>query len=139
MNVRQYCACACLCFGFAGLCSNDADAYGGLAIGIPESVARDGFAIGFSWDKAGVDSARVDALRACLDLRTAPLEARGFCRVVTTFSRQCVSIAHDPGGVGWGWAVKANTAAAQAEALRSCVSSVRKSCVIAATQCDASP
>jgi hypothetical protein len=139
VGIGEYCACTALCVGVAAMSSSPANAYGALAIGIPESVARDGFSIGFAWDKAGPDSARVDALRACLDLRTVPLEARGFCRVVTTFTRQCMSIAHDPGGVGWGWAVQSDTAAAQAEALRSCVSSVRKSCVIAATQCDTGP
>lgn len=116
-----------------------ARAHGALAIGIPESVQRNGFAIGFAWDKATIDIARVDALRACLELQTVPPQARGLCRIVATFSRQCVSIANDPGGAGWGWAVEATRAAAQAKALGSCVSTVRKSCSIAATQCDTTP
>ena len=114
-------------------------AHGALAIGIPESVRLNGFAIGFAWNKSTPDLARVDALRACLDLKTAPLQARGLCRVVTTFSRQCMSIANDPDGAGWGWAVEATREAAQAKALGSCVSTARKSCSIAATECDTTP
>lgn len=114
-------------------------AHGALAIGIPESIRVDGFAIGFAWDKSTPDFARVDALRACLDLQTASPHARGLCRIVTTFSRQCISIANDPDGAGWGWAVEATRAAAQAKALGSCVSTVRKSCSIAATECDTKP
>lgn len=114
-------------------------AHGALAIGLPESVQLHGFSIGFAWDKPTADTARVDALRSCLDLPTAPPQARGLCRVVTTFNRQCLSIANDPGGSGWGWAVDATPAGAQAKALSSCVSTVRKSCSIAATQCDRMP
>jgi hypothetical protein len=114
-------------------------AHGALAIGIPESVQRDGFSMGFAWDKSTPDLARIDALRACLDLQTAPPQARGFCRIATTFSRQCMSIANDPGGAGWGWAVEATSAVAQSKALASCVSTVRKSCSIAATACDTKP
>jgi Domain of unknown function (DUF4189) len=113
--------------------------HGALAIGIPESVVMDGFAIGFAWDKPNADVARVDALRACLDLQSATPRARGRCSIVTTFSQQCLSVANDPGGAGWGYAVEANTATAQAKALGSCVSTVRKSCSIAATQCDKTP
>ncbi len=114
-------------------------AHGALAIGIPENVPLHGFSIGFAWDKPSADIARVDALRTCLDLKTAPAQARGLCRVVTTFTRQCLSIANDPGGAGWGWGVDANSARAQSKALSSCVSTVRKSCSIAATQCDKAP
>ena len=114
-------------------------AHGALAIGIPENVALHGFSIGFAWDKPNVDIARVDALRTCLDLPTALPHARGLCRVVTTFSRQCLSIANDPGGSGWGWGVDTSSARAQSKALASCVSTVRKSCSIAATQCDKTP
>jgi hypothetical protein len=123
----------------AALLPSIAHGYGAVAIGIPESVARDGFSIGFVWDKPRADIARVEALRACVDLKTVPLEARGYCKVVTTFSRQCISIANDPGGSGWGWAVEASASAAQAQALKSCVSTVKKSCVIAASECDKAP
>jgi hypothetical protein len=129
---------SCL-FVFAVLLPSWSGAHGALAIGIPESVQLDGFAIGFAWDKPTADIARIDALRACLDLKTAPPQARGLCKVVTTFGRQCVSIANDPGGSGWGWAVENTSGAAQTKALGSCVSTVRKSCSIAATQCDKTP
>jgi len=124
---------------FSALLPSVAHGFGAVAMGIPESVVRDGFSIGFVWDKPRAEIARADALRACLDLKTVPLEARGYCRVVTTFSRQCVSIANDPGGSGWGWAVESSASAAQAQALKSCVSTVKKSCVIAASECDKVP
>ena len=114
-------------------------AHGALAIGIPDNIPLFGFSIGFAWDKPNVDVARVDALRACLDLQTAQPQARGLCRVVATFTRQCLSIANDPGGAGWGWGVDSSGAVAQTKALASCVSTVRKSCSIAATQCDKAP
>lgn len=114
-------------------------AHGALALGIPENVPLHGFSIGFAWDKPNADIARVDALRSCLDLPTALPQARGLCRVVTTFSRQCLSIANDPGGSGWGWGVDTTSARAQSKAVSSCVSTVRKSCSIAATQCDKTP
>jgi hypothetical protein len=140
MSMVEYCrACVLLCLVQFAVCPAHVQAHGALAIGIPESVAKDGFSIGYAWDKPNLDIARVDALRSCLDLQTASLHARGFCKIITAFSRRCVSIAHDPGGLGWGWAVEPTSASAQAQALRSCVSTVRKSCTIAASQCDTNP
>jgi hypothetical protein len=110
-----------------------------LAIGIPDSVRNEGLSMGFTWDKPSTDIARVEALRSCLDLKNASMRARGLCRVVTTFSRQCISIATDPGGDGWGWAVEPNIAEAEKKALRSCVSTVTKACTIAASHCDTTP
>lgn len=126
-------------FAFAMLWPSLAPAHGAVAVGIPDSVANDGFSIGMATDAPTADMARVESLRACLDSKTAPAKARGLCRVVTTFSRQCVSIAHDPGGAGWGWAVERTIAEAQTMALRSCKSTVSKSCVIAHTHCDRTP
>lgn len=125
---------------FAMLSPRLAWGHGALAIGIPDSVANDGFAIGFSWNTPTADIARVDALRACLDLKTASANARGLCRVVTTFSRQCFSVATDhAGGAGWGWAVGRTIVDAEMNALRSCKSTVRQSCLIAAARCDTTP
>lgn len=121
------------------LSSGKVSAHGALAIGVPESVALDGLAMGFSWNKPTPDLASVDALRSCLDLKTAPAKARALCRVVSNFSRQCISIASDPGGAGWGWAVALTIRDAQAKALGSCVPTASRSCVIAATHCDTSP
>jgi hypothetical protein len=114
--------------------------HGALAIGMPDSAATHGFSIGFSWNIPTLDIARVDALRACLNLTTASARARGLCRVVTTFSRQCFSVATDhPGGGGWGWAVKSTIAEAEMSALSSCKSTVKQSCLIAASRCDTAP
>lgn len=115
-------------------------AHGALAIGAPESVVLDGISVGFSWNAQSPDHARVEALKSCLDLKTAPVQARALCSIVSTFRHRCFSVAMDhPGGGGWGWAVEASVGAAEAKALQSCKSTVQKRCVIAFAQCDVSP
>jgi len=132
--------CSFALAGVLAVWSNASFAYGALAIGVPESVTLDGISVGFSWNAANADAARVEALKSCLDLKTAPLQARALCTIVTTFRHRCFSIALDhPGGAGWGWAVESSVAAAEGKALQTCKSTVRKSCRIAFAQCDVSP
>jgi hypothetical protein len=115
-------------------------AHGALAVGVPESVAKDGISVGFAWNAPSSDLARIDAIRSCLDLKTAPAKARALCNVITTFRYQCFSVAMDaPGGDGWGWAVERSLPEAERRALQACKSTVQKSCYVAFGQCDDKP
>lgn len=122
------------------LWSGAAGAHGALAIGVPDSVTLDGISVGFSWNAPSEDHARIDALKSCLDLKTAPAKARALCAVVSTFRHRCFSVAIDhPGGAGWGWAVESTVRQAEMKALQSCKSTLQKTCLIAFAQCDVSP
>jgi hypothetical protein len=82
----------------------------------------------------------VEALKSCLDLKTASLQARALCNIVSTFRHRCFSVAMDhPGGGGWGWALDATVQGAELKAAQSCKSTLRKQCLIAFAQCDVTP
>jgi Domain of unknown function (DUF4189) len=122
------------------LSAGPAAPHGALAIGVPESVVLDGISVGFSWNAASPEAARVEAMKSCLDLNTASLKARALCNIVSTFRQRCFSVAMDhPGGGGWGWALDASVQGAEAKALESCKSTVQKRCVVAFAQCDVMP
>jgi hypothetical protein len=114
--------------------------HGALAIGVPESVVLDGISVGFSWNAVSPEAARVEALRSCLDLKTASVQARSLCSIVTTFRHRCFSVAMDhAGGGGWGWALDATVQGAEVKAVQSCKSTVQKRCLVAFAQCDVMP
>ena len=123
-----------------GLSAGSASSHGALAIGVPDSVVLDGISVGFAWNAASPEAARVDALRSCLDLKTASVRARALCNIVSEFRHRCFSVAMDhAGGAGWGWALDATVQGAEAKALQSCKSTVQKRCVVAFAQCDDRP
>jgi hypothetical protein len=103
-----------------------------------ETAIQEGVAMGAAWNAASEDAARVFAMQQCLDSKTTPVKARAMCRVVNTFSRQCVSIVADqhPRGVGWGWAVHPDISVAESTAQRQCAA---QSCVTTVAGCDSSP
>jgi len=77
---------------------------------------------------------------SCRNVGAASVEARGLCKIVSTFRRRCLSIAMDePGAGGWGWAVQSSVLEAESKALELCQSTVQKICSIALTQCDEMP
>jgi hypothetical protein len=122
------------------LSAGPAVSHGAIAIGVPESVVLNGISVGFSWNAASPEVARVEALRSCLDLKTASFQARSLCAIVSTFRHRCFSVAIDhPGGGGWGWALDASVEGAEAKALQSCKSTLQKRCLIAFAQCDVTP
>jgi hypothetical protein len=114
--------------------------HGALAIGVPDSVIRDGIALGYSWNAPNRSVAEADALNSCRTFDTASSDTRALCRVVTTYRHACLSIALDEqGGGGWGWAVRTSVFEAEGQALRACRSTLQKICVVAITQCDSIP
>jgi Domain of unknown function (DUF4189) len=118
-------------------------AEGVLAVGITKDVAKEGFVIGYSINKATVGEARDRAMNSCRNARVANAEAaKKECKVVAEFSDKCVAIADDPknGTTGFGWAVAASRADAIGQALEMCKSassSARASyCRLAHASCD---
>jgi hypothetical protein len=128
-----------MCFTLA-FWAGSAMAHGALAVGVPESVSKDGISVGFAWNAPSPELARIEALKSCLDLKTASPKARALCNVITAFRHQCFSIAMDhAGGDGWGWALERSLPEAERRALQACKSTVQRSCVIAFGQCDERP
>jgi hypothetical protein len=130
---------SCL-FAIAFLHTQLAHSHGSLAVGVPESIVQDGIAVGFAWNAPDAHTAQVEALKSCLNLKTASARARALCSVVSTYQYRCFSVALDqPGGAGWAWAVERSSTEAEGKALQLCKSTVQKICTIAFTQCDESP
>lgn len=113
----------------AYLAPHPAMAYGGLAVGVPSNVAKDGFAYGIVADAPTEAVARETALRSCQGIQAnsqvqspASGPAKKLCTLVTTFQHQCAVVAQDPaaGTPGIGWAVAPTLAAATQQALDNC-------------------
>jgi hypothetical protein len=102
--------------------SFDLRAEGALALGLPNNVAKEGFAYGYTVNKATLDEAHTAALDFCRTSENGSKPGQALCRVVETFSGKCVVIAMDPkaGTPGIGWAVDEDIAAAEARAMSYC-------------------
>jgi len=115
--VAAVCATA-LCGG-----SMAAHAFGALAVGETASVAKDGIAMGTSWNWGSAEEANDHALQNCHKWKDkgAPLAA-DLCRVIATFHQECYAVSLDPkpGTPGAGWAVAADKETAQERALAHC-------------------
>lgn len=134
-------AVALLCWLMVG--ASPVRAEGVLAVGVTKDVARDGFVIGYSVNKATLEAARERAMSSCRNVRVENAEAaKKECKVVAEFRDKCVAIADDPqnGTTGFGWAVAASRGEAIAQALDMCrtaSSSARASyCRPAHASCD---
>lgn len=102
--------------------SFDLHAEGALALGLPNNVAKEGFAYGYTVNKATLDEAHTGALEFCRTSKGGSKPGQKLCRVVETFSGKCVVIAMDPkaGTPGIGWAVEDDIASAEAHAISHC-------------------
>lgn len=98
-----------------------ASAWGALAVGSTDNVARDGYAIGFATNQPSEDAAKTAATNSCHSFQGAP-KATANCSVVSTFRGQCYAFAEDPeaGTPGVGWAVAADAATAEQKAMDAC-------------------
>jgi hypothetical protein len=132
-------ACA-IAFGGGSL----AHAFGALAVGETMSVAKDGIAMGTSWNGASADEANNLALTNCHKWKDkgAPL-ASDRCRVIATFRNECYAVSLDPkpGTPGAGWAIAGDRDAAKERALAHCRltagSDREQFCEVSETNCDA--
>lgn len=93
-----------------------------IAIAEPRDVARDGFAVGVSYNWGSRAEADAEALHQCRTFEQVSPEVRQLCAIRGNFDNQCVSVAMDPepGTYGWGWAVYSNQSGADEIAMRNC-------------------
>jgi hypothetical protein len=137
-----FCVAVLVAVAAGAALSSPASAEAALAIGQPRDTARDGIAFGFALNHRSRASAEAEALRQCREFRDAPPSTRALCRLVQSFSGQCLAIALDtkPGVHGEGWAIDYNQQAAEQRALDGCRATAspsrRQFCVITAAQCD---
>ena len=119
-----------------------AAAHGALAVGLPTTVEREGFAYGVAWDYENQAAASERALTRCRD---EDVPAKTHCRVLKVFTRECVAVVMDPdpGTPGVGWAFGATREAAIADATRMCQETAgaprRDYCKVSNAQCDSTP
>jgi hypothetical protein len=108
---------------------------GALAIGIPESGLRDGFAFGWRVDAKTKSFAEEGALEICRAQAKKYDVPPARCKLISSFSKRCVSVAFD-GGERWaGWAVANSHEEAITAALKQCGEGA-KNCKTFDTACD---
>jgi len=120
-----------------------AHAFGALAVGETESVAKDGIAMGTAWNFATADEANNAALTNCHKWKDkgAP-KAAEMCRVIATLHNECYAVSLDPkpGTPGAGWAIAADKATAEQRALAHCKLTAggdrEQFCEISESNCD---
>jgi hypothetical protein len=121
-----------------------AHGFGALAVGETESVAKDGIAMGTSWNYSSAEAANDAALTNCHKWKDkgAP-KASDRCRVIATYHNECYAVSLDPkpGTPGAGWAIAADKETAQQRALAHCRltagSDREQFCEISESNCDA--
>jgi hypothetical protein len=119
-----------LAFGAAALLAPmPAAAWGALAVGVPNNVAKDGFAYGINSNAPTEELAREKAISTCRGTEANATvhsqssdPAKALCTVVTAFQHQCAVVAEDPaaGTPGIGWAVAASLDVATQQAMDNC-------------------
>jgi uncharacterized protein DUF4189 len=118
---------------------------GAIAVGLPKDVARQGVALGTSWNYDSPEGARARALQECLSFQDAPADTRKLCKVVQTFKGACVAVALDPqaGTPGVGWAVAPTRYDADTSAMQKCKDTAgagrQQFCKITSSRCDGQP
>ena len=132
-------ACALMLCGGA----TAAYAFGALAVGETGDVAKDGIAMGTSWNYGSADEANNAALANCHKWKDkgAP-KAADLCRVIGTYHNECYAVSLDPkpGTPGAGWAIAGDKETAEQRALAHCKltagSDREKFCEVSESNCD---
>jgi hypothetical protein len=115
---------------------------GAVAIGVPNSVAKEGVAQGYSYNAKTPDDARRVAMGYCGDVTKSSKAAVALCKVVMVFKDLCVSFVLDPkpGTPGYGWGLGADKPAAEKAALAMCDDNAgagrREFCKVMSSDCD---
>lgn len=129
-----------------GAATVQAGAHGAIAIGgNTADVAKNGIAVGDSYNYDTKGEAETRALQECLTPGSAPSETKALCKIVADFSNEWVAIAMDPesGTPGFGWSIDANKATADRNALAQCRASSpderKQYCVISRSDHDEKP
>jgi hypothetical protein len=119
-----------------------AAAEGAIAVGQPKDVAKDGYAYAYSTGKADMPTARTEALETCRKPGSGKSDqGRKLCKVVGTFTNECIAVAMDPkaGTPGVGWAIGGTLQLAEAQAITRCQATAAgrgEYCKIDNSQCD---
>jgi hypothetical protein len=143
LKLRSRLAVAATCAAVLCAGSIAAHAFGALAVGETDSVAKDGIAMGTAWNFSSADEANNAALNNCHKWRDkgAP-KAAEVCRVIATFHNECYAVSLDPkpGTPGAGWAIAADKETAEQRALAHCRltagSNREKFCEVSESNCD---
>jgi len=92
---------------------------GSVAVGLPSDVARNGVAVGISYNYVSDQDADAEALKRCA---ASPDSTHSLCKVDTHFENQCFAMAMDPkpGTYGVGYKVAATQRDADTSALSDC-------------------
>jgi hypothetical protein len=109
--------------GTALLQPDRAAAEGAIAVGQPKDVAKEGYAYAYSTGKADMQTARTEALETCRKPGSGKSDqGRKLCKVVGTFTNECIAVAMDPkaGTPGVGWAIGGTLQLAEAQAVTRC-------------------
>ena len=140
-RTRASAAAACV----VALCAAPiaAHAFGALAVGQTQNVAKDGIAMGTAWNHETAEKAGDAALESCHKWKDkgAPNAARR-CRVIATFHNECYAISLDPkeGTPGAGWAIASDKDTAEARAVAHCKltagSDREQYCEVSESNCD---
>jgi hypothetical protein len=115
---------------------------GAIAIGVPNSVPKDGVAQGYSIRAKTLEDARRVAMGYCGDEKKSSKTAAGLCKVITVFQDLCVALVLDPmpGTPGYGWGLGPDKPAAEKAALAMCYDNAgadrRQYCQTTASDCD---
>jgi uncharacterized protein DUF4189 len=124
------------------LASNQAaDAEGAFAVGVSDNPGKDGIAYGTAINYKTVDEARSVAMKNCRTYKPAPRAAR-HCRLISTVSKLCYSMAFDPAEneSGVGWSIAETEEEAERRAVDDCKAtskiSRQKFCKVDLTRCD---
>lgn len=138
--MKQFFAAAVLVAGYAF--SLPAFAAGAIAVGEPADVAKEGYSSGIAYGFKSATEAEDRALQECRTSEDATPQTRALCKLVNSFSNQCVVVALDPeaGTPGAGWAVAETLASARQNALQRCQETAgvarRGECRVTAEGCD---
>lgn len=126
----------------AVLFASPAFATGAIAVAEPNDVAKDGYSSGISYNFKTDAEAEDRALRECQNSQDAPPATRQLCKLIRTFSNQCVAVSLDPqaGTPGAGWAIADTLAGARREATQRCEDTAGRDrqgeCRVTAEGCD---
>ena len=108
---------------------------GAFTISIPEGGLRDGFAYGLANNYPTREIAEERSMAECrrqAERFSVPPER---CKLVSSYRKQCVSIAFDRKERWAGWAIAATPEQAAADAIKAC-SENAKNCETSGTDCD---
>ncbi len=119
-----------------------AEAMSAYAAAIPDNPAQQGLAFGAGYNYSTRAGAEERALTECRKQAGDNALLVSLCKIVDHFDNKCLAISMDPqpGTPGYGWAIGANAAAANNQALANCRQTAGAArvgyCVISLTDCD---